>query len=94
MKMPSATWGLNYKADKRSHNHRCVCCNKIVAEGEFVIMARVAGDQTKVMHEPCADKPYGGSPQTGRDILEIWGMQYLAGCGYREAKKFLEKRRA
>lgn len=55
-----------------------------------MLMARVVGKATRCMHEDCASKPYGGTAHPGRDYLEAWGMEYLAACGWKAAKAFLE----
>lgn len=90
MKMPAAIWPMTYSASRRKHSHRCQCCRKIIAEGEAVLMARVVGKATRCMHEDCAAKPFGGSTLTGRDFLEGWGMEYLAGCGWPQARAWLD----
>lgn len=90
MKMPPPLWPAVYSSIRRKHSHRCQCCRKIIAEGEAVLMARVVGKATRCMHEACAAKPFGGSSLTGRDFLEGWGMEYLAACGFPEAKAFIE----
>jgi hypothetical protein len=80
---------MTYSSSRRKHSHRCWSCNKVVKEGETVLMARVTGKATRCMHENCAAKPYGGSDFTGRDFLEAWGMEYLANVGYEAAKLFM-----
>lgn len=88
MKMPSAYWIMAYTASKRKHNHRCQCCNKIVADGEQVYMARIAGFKTRVLHVDCASRiSFNGF--TCLQYLEAHGMGYLASCGWKEAKDWL-----
>lgn len=55
-------------------------------------MARVEGRRTKVIHESCA--AVVAEPQSGcthRELLEIHGMQYLAGCGFERARRFVDE---
>jgi hypothetical protein len=89
MKMPEPVWAMTYASSQRKHRHRCWSCNKVVKEGEAVLMARVASATTRCMHEACAARPYGGTSYDGRDFLEAWGMQYLAGVGHQAARSFL-----
>lgn len=92
MKMPAATWPMIYWSSRRKHNHRCQCCRKIIAEGDEVLMAKVVGKASRCVHVACASRPYPtqDSPLTWRDALEGWGMEYLAACGWPEAKDFIE----
>lgn len=85
MKMPAPTWTAAYSASRRKHAHRCLACNRIVAEGEAVVMARVSGGGTKAAHEACAEREHAGG-LTVRQALEQWGLEYLAATGYREAR--------
>lgn len=55
MKRP-VLFEIDYQHDRRKHRHRCQCCNKIVAEGERVIMYPVSHKATRVLHVSCADK--------------------------------------
>lgn len=89
MKMPEPVWAMTYSSSRRKHSHKCWSCNKVLKEGEAVVMARVLGKATRCMHETCAAKPYGASSFKGRDFLEAWGMEYLANVGYPAAKSFL-----
>lgn len=89
MSMPSPIWSMNYSSSRRKSSHRCWCCNKVIKEGEAVLMARVTGKATRCMHEACSEKPYGASAFSGRDYLEAWGMEYLANIGFTAAKTFM-----
>jgi hypothetical protein len=89
MKMPDAYWTVTYSSSRRKHNHRCCSCRKIIQDGETVLMARVIGKATKCMHDSCAKSPYGSPGYVGSDFLEAWGMEYLAACGWSQAKSFL-----
>lgn len=89
MKTPDAFWSMTYSASRRKHHHRCACCKRIIRDGETVLMARVVGKATRVLHEECAAKPYGNG-HTFRDGLEAWGMHYLAECGWSSAKQFIQ----
>lgn len=90
MKMPSPTWEATYAADRRKHRHRCRVCCRIIQPGERVLMARVCGGKTKAIHaDPCAA---ARTPEgiTESDLLTAHGMEYLARCGYKEARAFLD----
>lgn len=89
MKMPSAFWETTYSASRRRNRHRCVCCNKIVAEGEQIFMARLQSVKTKVLHVACSEKP-ATNGFTQLQLLEAHGMEYLSGCGFAEAKRFVQ----
>lgn len=58
------------------------CCNRIVNEGEAVIMAKVDAKTTRIVHLNCADRPFSGG-WTFADALAAWGTEYLRACGYR-----------
>lgn len=88
MKMPSPVWSMTYSASRRTHRHRCACCNRIIKDGEAVLMARVAKG-TKCVHDECGTLPYGTCGFTFRDGLEAWGMAYLAASGWPEARRFM-----
>lgn len=88
MKMPAPYWPMTYSSSRRKHSHRCWSCNKVVKEGEEVLMARVSGKATRCMHEECASKPFSDG-FTGRDFLEAWAMEYLSAIGYPEAVSFM-----
>lgn len=91
MRMPESFWLMTYAASRRKHRHRCVHCNRIVLPGELVYMARVGnGRKTKVLHaEDCADAIVVHDA-TELALLECRGMQYLAGCGFPAAQKWLD----
>ncbi|WP_234053669.1 MULTISPECIES: hypothetical protein [unclassified Xanthobacter] len=93
MKMPAPYWTMTYSASRRAHHHRCRGCNRIIQDGEPVLMAQVvargrSGSKTASIHATCADRPsFGG--YTEREYLEAHGMAYLAACGWREAERFM-----
>ncbi len=89
MKMPVPYWQTTYSSSRRKHSHRCRGCNKVISEGETVLMARVSGKATRCMHEECASKPLADG-FTGRDFLEAWAMEHLSRIGYPEAVSFME----
>lgn len=43
MRAPSPTWETTYASNRRKHSHRCRCCDRIIAEGERVLMVRLRG---------------------------------------------------
>lgn len=88
MRMPAPYWPMTYSASRRAHHHRCACCNRIIKDGDSVLMARVAKG-TKCIHEECATCPYGTDGFNYRDGLEAWGMAYLSASGWPEAKQFV-----
>ena len=91
MNLPSPYWLANYSAARRSHHHRCVACNRIVKDGEPVFMARVTGGGHKALHEGCAARRFGGfDGVTHLNALEAWGYEYLANCGWAQAKAWVE----
>ena len=82
MKTPASTWEADYRHDRRSHRHRCRCCNRILNEGDRVLMARVSGRDTWAIHIVCASRPHI-APWTWRDAMTAWGTVYLRQAGYR-----------
>lgn len=93
MKAPAPYWSMTYAADRRKHRHRCVCgCNQIVQPGETVFMARCVTGKTRVLKTDHADR-FHSTPEVGftaLDALEARGLEYLAGCGWAEAKAAIE----
>lgn len=88
MKMPSPYWTMTYSASRRAHHHRCRGCNRIIQDGEPILMARIVSSKTTCLHEACADRAsFGG--YTERQYLEAHGMAYLAACGWKEAVHFM-----
>jgi hypothetical protein len=88
MKMPDPYWPMVYSSYRRKHSHRCWGCNRVVKEGESVLIARVGSKTTRCMHEECASKPYADG-FTGRDFLEAWAMEHLSRIGYPAAVSFM-----
>lgn len=41
------------KTGKRKSRHKCICCDKIVQDGEVVLMGRLSR-KTRVMHRNCS----------------------------------------
>lgn len=74
MAIPDRIWSAVYRHDRRKHRHRCRCCNRIVNEGEQVIMMRVQRGSW-LLHEDCADKPHPVG--TWRGAFEAWAGQEL-----------------
>lgn len=61
-----------YRRDRRTHRHRCRSCNRIVRDGEPVLMVRT-GRRSFVVHvEECADAELDGMTWRTR-------FAYLAG---------------
>ena len=52
-------------------------------------MARVVGRRTQVLHAACADVELDGT--TAGELLTAHGYEYLAGCGWREARTWIEQ---
>jgi len=90
MRRPDPTWQTEYRCDQRKHRHRCRCCKAIIQPGDQVVMARVATGgrfatktKTVAMHTLCADLPWlPGNPQTGREVMNHWGLEGLAKAGW------------
>lgn len=91
MKTPSPIWEASYRHDRRFHRHRCRCCNRIINDGERVLMIRVRGyrnNKTWAIHvEPCAAKPFDvpgdRDRMTWRDAMTAWGVEHLRKCGWK-----------
>src|SRR5262245_61215877 len=86
MPTPSPSWESSYRSDRRKHSHRCRCCNRIIKDGERVLMIRLRGfrgNKTWALHiVACADQPHTNG-WTWRDAFECWGTEHLRRCGYR-----------
>jgi hypothetical protein len=64
-------YSWTYKNDRRGHRHRCRCCNRIINEGEQVVMGVLprTGRTIAVHEDPCASQRH--SPQyTWREVFE------------------------
>jgi len=84
MKAPSPSWEADYKHDRRAQAHRCRCCNRILVEGERVIMAKVAGGKTLAIHHACGDRQHGTAEGwSWADAMACWGTESLIGCGWK-----------
>lgn len=92
MKRPSPVWECEYRADRRKHNHRCFCCQKVIKTGEAVLMCRVAGGGCKACHIEHADNLYASDQgrETVRDIMTIWGLTALKRAGWTVTDSELE----
>ena len=90
MKMPEPIWSMTYSASRRKHHHRCQFCNRVVRDGEQVLMARVSGKRTRVVHDTdaCARAQCGGL--TTQELMRRHGLEYLAGCGFSAARNELD----
>ena len=82
MKTPSPTWQTEYRHDRRAHRHRCRCCNRILNEGDQVIMTR-AGNKTVAIHAECASKPHTPGRWTWADVMLAWGIEHLRAQGFK-----------
>ena len=83
MNRPDPTWVTEYRHDRRTTRHRCRACNKILTEGESVIMCRVTKG-TLAIHASHADRPVmPDRPSTWADQMTIWGLESLKRLGYR-----------
>jgi hypothetical protein len=87
MRPPSPTWETTYASNRRKHSHRCRCCDRIIAEGERVLMVRLRGfrgNKTWAIHiDPCSGRLH--SPDSGwtwRDAFTCWGTEHLRQCGW------------
>lgn len=84
MKPPAPSWEADYKRDRRGHAHRCRCCNRILVEGDRVIMARVSGGKTWAVHQACGAIQHGlAEGRTWADAMACWGTEYLIACGWK-----------
>lgn len=83
MGAPSPTWETIYRHDRRAHRHRCRRCNRIIADGAPVLMARVIGRKTYAVHLECAAEPHPCG--TWRDAMFEWGRTYLRASGLSDA---------
>lgn len=92
--MPCAIWSQTYSVSRRKHHHRCRGCNKILRDGEYVLMARVGKGKTRACHSECADikmSLHDGEEVTLRDLMQAHSMKHLANLGYPQAVKFVEE---
>lgn len=55
-RMPTQCWDAAYSASRRKHHHRCRVCNRILKDGESVIMLRVQHG-TKAIHRAVRPAP-------------------------------------
>lgn len=91
MQMPVPSWTTTYSASRRKHHHRCWCCNRIIKDGETIVMARIRHDKTKCAHAACSERKSttpGGFDYTAADLMQAWGMEHLAALGFADAKAF------
>lgn len=51
--MTTRVWETTYRHDRRNHRHRCVACNRILNEGDYVTMWRQKNGKCKAMHADC-----------------------------------------
>lgn len=81
---------MTYSASRRKHHHRCQHCRRIVQDGEQVLMARVSGKVTRVLHDTdqCARFVYSDGI-TAQELMRQHGLAYLAGCGFSAARNEL-----
>lgn len=71
-----------YAHDRRNHRHRCQCCNKIINEGENVVMWRISAKISRALHQNCADKPsFDGISQ--RQLAHLHSNEYAKVLGYK-----------
>lgn len=51
-------WETTYRCDRRKHHHRCRVCNRIVKDGEMVLMGYPRGQRgSYAIHASCAHVP-------------------------------------
>ena len=76
----------SYATDRRTHRHRCKCCNRVIAVGDTAVVSRVSGKKTIAVHGACADLVVvPGRAWTYRDVLREAAFQYELACrGYSE----------
>lgn len=78
MKRPEPIWETDYRSERRKHRHRCFCCNRILQDGDRVVMVRIATRKTRAAHVACADQQHvPDSPRSTREIMREWGLSYL-----------------
>lgn len=84
MRTPEPTWQTTYRHDRRAHRHRCAGCNRIINEGESVLMCRTVAKKSRAAHTECAAKLHGVSGRwTLADAMAAWGTEYLRSCGWK-----------
>ena len=88
MRIPSASWEMTYANDRRKHNHRCMCCSKIIQAGETVLMCR-QHKGTVAVHIACADRQHSPG-NSWRDAFECWGGMHNRALGYKVPQHKME----
>lgn len=85
LRIPAWT-ATSYATDRRTHRHRCKCCNRVIALGDAAFVARISAKKTIAVHEACADQVVvPGRAGTYRDTLREAAFQYELACrGYSE----------
>lgn len=72
----------SYAHDRRNHRHRCQCCNKIVNQGETVLMYKISAKVSRVLHIACADKPSFDN-LTFRQLAQLHSDECCKALGYK-----------
>jgi len=64
----SRPYETEYRHERRSARHRCLCCARIINAGESVLMWKASAKVTRVVHlHPCA-RGMASPPHTYRDL--------------------------
>lgn len=82
MSRPARVWETTYRHDRRKNAHRCRACNRVLKDGDEVLMTRVGrwvgGTYTRAIHLDCADttasSPTAPVPYTYRDLMGVWAQ--------------------
>lgn len=84
MRPPVATWTADYAHNRRKSAHRCRCCNRILKDGERVIMTRVVRGGTLAIHEACgALQHVPDQPGSWADMMAFWGRDWQRALGFK-----------
>lgn len=74
--MYAGSWEAPASYSRRSHQFRCKCCRKIIAEGEAAIFSRKGSDRKRgnrvwAIHTGCGDVRHSES-YTWREVMALW----------------------
>lgn len=73
-----------YKADRRKHHHRCLCCSKVIKDGESVLMWRISASVSRAVHAACASHQLvSDKPETYRDLASLQCQEYARALGFK-----------
>ena len=70
-----------YAHDRRKHRHRCQCCNRIINEGESVVMWAISGG-SRALHVACAERGTGLGI-TQRELAQLHSDEHARRLGFK-----------